>query len=214
MGYERDPDTRTKGVGAIAASDMASRRVRQARRVAVGRATRRRDQLMSNIAKKASMGYLGLGYTPTLSQDGGGGGSSKGGKGAGGITATFVGASGATTSGTKLGTAQPGGGTVMTFNPQTTGVTATFNPPPTSTIVIDPAPGTTGVGVTGGSSGSAGGAGITLEPPPSVTINPIPMPPDDPEISGDGIFTPRNLMIAGAAGLAAYLLFFRKRSAP
>jgi hypothetical protein len=51
MSYHRDLDLATRGVGAIAAADAS--RARHRRRVQVGRATQRRDQVMAAIAQGA-----------------------------------------------------------------------------------------------------------------------------------------------------------------
>lgn len=73
MGYTRDRDASTRGVGAIAAADMVSR-ARHQRRVAVGLGTRERDRAMTAIVK----GALGAVAPPRSSPKAGARGKSDG----------------------------------------------------------------------------------------------------------------------------------------
>lgn len=59
MGYLRDRDSYTRGVGAIAAIDRAPRR--QGAKIANARATLRRDRAMAAVTRGALSGYASLG---------------------------------------------------------------------------------------------------------------------------------------------------------
>lgn len=197
MAYERDTDHATRGVGAIAAADSVSV-ARQRRRVQVGRATRLRDQHMAGIA----MGALSIKGLSTPAP------------------APAAQYHLSPNTGKSLSVAW-GGPTAPTQQPRQPVLTTVFPDPvprPTTPIpTSSPLPTTVSTpirpvatmgGGGGGSvlpSGGPGGTAMIIDPPP--VLPPIPEPVEDN--------TARNVKIAAisaGAAVAAYLLFFRKRS--
>jgi hypothetical protein len=204
MSYMRDPDRATRGVRAIASADNSpGRRALQLRRA---RATRARDRAMASIAR----GALGL-------------------------VAMDPGAAGAgVATGTPSGTYKIGFTPGATYTSVTTSTDITPQPPPAYTVSnvgpaprpqpVDPgtllppptpAPPSSSTDAGGGGGGGASNVGVAMGPAPiSLPIPPIPtLDTGEPAMvapSSDN--TMRNVLIAGGAALAAYFLFFRKRS--
>jgi len=198
MSYMRDPDRATRGVRAIASADNSPRRqAHQLRRI---HATQSRDRAMASIVR----GALGL-------------------------VAMDPGAAGAgVASGTPYKIGFTPGATYTSF---TTSATITPQPPPVYTISGDglvphprpidllppptPAPPSASVDAGGGGGTAPSNVGVAMGPAPaSSPIPPIPTleTGEPPVTSPTSDNTMRNVLIAGGAAVAAYLLFFRKRS--
>ena len=200
MSYMRDPDRATRGVRAIASADNSPRRqAHQLRRI---HATQSRDRAMASIAR----GALGL-----VAMDPGAAG--------GGVASS-------TPSGTyKIGFT-PG----ATYTSFTTSTNITPQPPPVYTVSGDglvphpqpidprallppPTPAPPSASADAGGGGGVSNVGVAMGPASS----PIPpIPPLDigepPVTAPASDNTMRNVLIAGGAAVAAYFLFFRKRS--
>lgn len=187
MAYVFDRDRLTRGVGAIASRDHSPARLMS--RVASAAATRSRDQKMAAISRGA-LGRVNL----TGAVGGGGSGSSRGG------TYSRVNAPPTTLPpptwippSTPPPTLPPPPREVETIPPVVTPITPVLYPGGSST----PVPGTP--------------SGVMMEPP--ATVPPPNMTPpilvEPPAPAGDSM---RTALIVGGAAVAAYFLFFRKRS--
>lgn len=224
MAYERDLDSVTRGVGAIAAADHVSR-TRHRRRVAVGRALRQRDRQMSNIAR-GSLGAISAQQftrasatppkTPMVTTN-----TSQT------MRAVFIPMAmqpvrsvspitGITISPTAPSNAvMPIGHLPVPLRQQLPNTAVDPGTLPPAPVAVTPVPGSVapkppGVTmVTGG--GGSGGGGVTPRPPGSpLTTGPSTSLPGLPDASGlFGASTTTTLLVAGAAAAAAYLLFFR-----
>ena len=197
MAYEHDDDRATRGVGAIASLDRSKGR-RQFQRVENARATIRRDRAMSAV-ERGALGIIDhrkVQSTPASLE----------------IRNRLV-----ATPPTVRRMAPTE--TPPIFAQPTTGAKIVFptdipvpKPPVTST---DPAPTTSTASATAASSGMSSGAGtvqktggagpITAIAPPITDLPDV----DDPATSST-LMTPRNVLIAGGAVFAAYMLFMRK----
>jgi hypothetical protein len=197
----RDPDRATRGVRAIASADKSPRRrVLALRRM---QATQARDHAMASIAR-----------------------------GALGFVVTDPGTAGAGVTGTTAGTYKIGFTPGATYTSFTTPVNITPQPPPAytasgvgpaphpqpidpGTLLPPPTPAPPSASTDAGGGGGGGNVGVAMGPAPVYPpIPPIPtLDTGEPAMvapSSDN--TMRNVLIAGAAALAAYLLLFRKRS--
>lgn len=200
MSYMRDSDRRTRGVGAIAATDNVSgaRRMRQAQ---VHQATRRRDLRMSQIAQGA------LGLVPI-----GPGGPVHWNEGQ---DTTYNPPPVPTKTAAPPPMYVPPPPVMVATAPVYLPPPSVISPPatiPPPVIIAPPvmmppvsAPPASTVTVSGGDSGVV----LTTPTTTPIAITPVPDLPDIPDAVPDN--TVRNLAIAGGLALAAYL-YFRKGS--
>lgn len=223
MAYERDDDRVTRGVGAIASADhVAPGRYR--RRIESGMATRKRDRAMAAVAAGALSGVplrsraerrIAMGMTdrrqppsdhravpvkagtaitgPMTVRDHTtpGGGTGPLASGAGGIPPA----------------AAPPPEPVQVKVPTST-LPPSMTPPPAPTASV-PIPIVPTTVITTGTGPST--QGVAPRPPVTAIFDPVPSYPTTAlDVPADN--TTRNLMIAGGAALAAYLLFFRSRA--
>lgn len=184
MSYMRDTDRPTRGIGAIAAADHAGR-ARRLRQAQISQRTRQRDRVMSAIAKGA------LGVLHNEGRD--------------------------TTPGPTTSTVSQPGGFVspIATAPPTMAPPAAVSPPvisppatsPPDTVVLPAPPPIRQMPPI--YVGPPGGVILTVPPVPQL---PMPGQPTLEEPSADN--TTRNLLLAGGAAVAVYLLFFRKQGNP
>lgn len=235
MGYTRDNDRATRGVGAIAAADMVSPSTRY-RRVQVGRATRARDRLMSAVAS----GALGAINTETPDRRPPGGprvpdrrpappaptrsNPLPGVKGVrtlppGSYSPTTPPPPAAVPPGFVPGTSTRPPGAIVRDH-RTGGITTdpTIPPPPTPTTPTKPVPPGTVVAqppVSSGGGGSGGGGVVTTSDGGRIVSGPggqpivIPPSPEIPDAEGmmiAGYPATTVLLVGGVAVLGAYLL--------
>jgi uncharacterized membrane protein YgcG len=225
MAYERDTDRRTRGAGAIAAADLSAGH-RQHARVGVGRATRQRDLAMAAVANGA-LGAVSRDPRPSrrvpsvIAQP-------RPAAGSGPAPLNIFGTSGALATGVVH--AIPVTVAVAPIPPPPKPITAydpTGRPPlpvpaPLPLTPLPPIPTTApSAGTTTGSSAGSAGSGGTMSGGGGSVITtggagaPLMLPDLDPLPIPDAMATDhstRNLLIAGGVGLAAYFLFFRRKS--
>lgn len=238
MSYTRDEDYMTRGVGAVATFDRVSPE-RHRNRVAVARATAQRDRAMAAVAggalarSRPSGGRdTALSRTRTGTSHGHPAGRMPGTVSGGGhptmvTPTTMTDSAGCTvTTGFSWIAEAPGapghwqrtaaGGQDVPFCPggMSSPVATT---PPTSAPSSGGGSMPISVTVSGGSvSGGGGGGGAGSASRPPTGVSPLPSLPELPEVpdmtatSGGSDNTKRNLLIAGGALAAAYLLFRRK----
>ncbi len=233
MAYTRDKDRTTRGVGAIASLDHAlPERQRMRRRVLED--TQRRDRAMAAVtrgalgavrdplvraAQRAVFARTGATHVPVPTgarphatapaprptsgvivhdhRTGGGGNTPAGGPPTGGPWA------GLTNLTKKLAVMVPKPAEPAPTTPTTTPTVPST--PPTSSGGGGSGGGSGGGG--GGGGGSSGGGAATSGP----AVEPLPPLPDAPAEEASADHTTRNLLIAGGAAIAAYLLFIRGR---
>lgn len=213
MSYARDRDWRTRGVGAIASADGSPQRRMQRQQMA--RMSAARDRAMVKIAR----GGLGLvaidpSQGPTYDVSGGTGYT---------MPPPVKARPGYTMVPPSVVTASTG----YTLIPPPTLTLSVGeplgprpHPQPSDPVLLPPSqkPPTTTAGSSSsgssssGSSGGGGGVGVTMGPPaPLPPIPQLPVDLPDPVMQAPDN-TMRNVLIAGSAALAAYLLLFRGRS--
>lgn len=221
MGYTKDKDYYTRGVGAIAALDKHGARQLARRRRA--NALQQHDHTMASIARGAGRGGMAaLGAFGRIATDNGG------------EAGTATGQSGGRPTGTanpltRPSTIGPGRTTATTFaaTPKQTRQTTpggTFQPGiPTGTrngggSLTPTTTTTTGVPVRGDTSTGGGGVVVDQQTIPGSGSG-IPGPLDMPDLihvtdpviaTSSGLSTNQKLAIAGGAAAALYLLFGRK----
>lgn len=197
MAYTRDPDYMTRGVGAIASADGSP--ARQRRHARVVQATQARDRVMANVAR----GSLGASASSRMT------------------AWTWRPAPPPLKIPNPLQSPKPPM-PVLVLPPVISDVSAShpllidpvYTPPPAAAPA--PMPPVRSGGAASSSGSGSGGTGVAMGPPSAtVAIPPIPILDDSsaaplPVAAPDN--TMRNVLIAGGAAVAAYLLFFRKRS--
>jgi hypothetical protein len=233
MAYTKDKDRQTRGVGAIASLDHALPN-RQVRRRRVLEDTRRHDRAMAAVTK----GALGAVRDPIVAAAQRGvfnrvgstqvpvptgvrprSGSTPARPPRTGVivhdyrTGATGGATQVATGGAwnKLGTMSTKLGTIVAqpAAPAAPDPAPPAAPTPPATPAPTSTPTTSSGGGGGGGGGSSGGRGAATSGPAGPAIDPLPSMPDIPAATEDN--TTRNLLIAGGAALAAYLLFIRGR---
>lgn len=214
MAYERDHDGATRGAGAIAAIDHAASSASRRRRIAVGQATRQRDRRMAAI----SAGALGITPTPIRSPQPGNRSGIPVGAPVGIAKFRLPPVDLRVTAGNLSTAMQPGG-----YVPPPPPALVPIPVPPPPPVLLPPPPGTTPTSPLPAPKPPtptvvtvSSGGGASASPPRTSTSTSVltsPALPDIPDpVAGASLLTPQNLMIAGGAALAAYLLFFRRRS--
>ncbi len=221
MAYTKDKDRQTRGVGAIASLDHALPN-RQALRRRVLEDTKRHDRAMAAVTR----GALGTVRDPIVAA------AQRGIFNRTGAPQTGVRPRTGTSSvpaparpktGVIVTDHRPGGPWVglSNLNAQLAAIVAqpaapaapAPTPPATPAAPATPATpaptSTTSSGGGGGGGGSSGGRGPATSGPAGPAVDPLPSLPDMPPAAEDN--TTRNLLIAGGAALAAYLLFVRGR---
>ena len=224
MAYTKDKDRQTRGVGAIASLDHALPN-RQALRRRVLEDTKRHDRAMAAVTK----GALGTVRDPIVAA------AARGVFNRTGSTQVPVptgvrprpvptAAPARPKTGVTVHDYRTGGpwAGLSNLNAQLASIVAqpaapaapAPTPPATPAAPATPAPTSTpttssGGGGGGGGGGSSGGRGPATSGQAGPAVDPLPSMPDIPAAAEDN--TTRNLLIAGGAALAAYLLFVRGR---
>jgi hypothetical protein len=206
MAYTKDKDRQSRGVGAIASLDHALPN-RQALRRRMVEDTKRRDRAMAAVTKGALGGAFTIPLAPArgvFTRPG------QGGPGQPVPAAPSPPMTGVHVFDHRKNAAPPPDAPAPApapAPPPTPAPAPAPAPPPTPS----PAPASSGGGGAGG-GGSSGRGPATSGPATSgPAVDPLPPIPDVQDAAPAADNTTRNLLIAGGAVVAAYLLFFRGR---
>ncbi len=223
MAYTKDKDRQTRGVGAIASLDHALPN-RQALRRRVLEDTKRHDRAMAAVtrgalgavrdplvvaAQRAVFSRTGApqtGVRPRASA-------------AAAAPAPARPKTGVIVTDHRTGSGGETGGAWSKLGKMTTKLGTIVTPPAAPDPTPPAAPATPATPATptppassggGGGGGGGGGRGPATSGPAGPAVDPLPSLPDIPAAAAEDNTT-RNLLIAGGAALAAYLLFIRGR---